>query len=213
MKMLHQPIDQSRIVEDGFDALVELDTAINEVLAHKPDLKGHKFGMHGENVIRDALQTICNMQARAYGCLFDEGSRGPTESKANKDARLERVRKVKAALGNEDLPNLRDRGIRNALAHYDEYYLNELRSKPKNFELKWLGVSSKGMFTRAEDDVKTIYVGVYFYAEDEFHLFNRMIKLIPMQTELRGVVTKAGYVIKEEATAPGDTAPPGSASS
>lgn len=186
-------LDQSGIIDAGVYALSALDYAIGNILKFQPqgDEASSRMGLVSESRIAEAIEAVCNQQARAYGCLFDNGNRN-TESNRLRNLRLERVGIVRDQCKGMSLTYLSNRGIRNALAHYDERYLKLIAVDDNWFRVEWLAFGSKAAIV-LDDGRRAIMTGVYFYEEDELHMLGEVLKLVPLRLEIEEALNALGF--------------------
>jgi hypothetical protein len=180
-------IDQTLIIETGLSALaniVESVEAIDQLLPDDCRSSGPPFSIISNGEIPTRIEDICSFQALAFGCLFDKGHRH-TESAAFKNHRLKRVAEVQQRCGANEIPELRNRGVRNALAHFDERMLKALAASPNCGLVQDLAVSHREAIAF---EPTTILVRFYCYDIDTLFLFNETLHLQPLKGEAQKVL-------------------------
>lgn len=187
-------IDQTQIVLAGVNALAAVDYHINVVMRHRPgpEITGPPYTIINQPEIAEALQRICVSQAVAYACLLDDGRRASEAPRLSK-LRLERVAQVRERCKGVDVAEMRRRGVRNALAHFDERYLKAIVEH--GHEGGWLqdiALSHRAAFdmgTNAEQRM----IRVYVYDEDVLYLFGETLRLLRLREEVDAVLACLGY--------------------
>ncbi|MFC6792697.1 hypothetical protein ACFQE0_25955 [Methylobacterium komagatae] len=189
------------IIDAGIDALSDIVNDIQAIwkIGHKTQATVEKFEdrqygyVLSEDGISDALLRIAFNQALAYGCLFNDADKSPSESKSAAELRLDRVREFGRKLSGVTATQLRKRGVRNALAHYDERFSKavvEANGQPISI-MKGLGISHlNAVVSEAKHFLR---LNVYSFYEDTFYLFNETLKLEPLHTEIVTIVKTLNY--------------------
>jgi hypothetical protein len=193
METEQSPLDQSRIIEAGLKACARMHFCIAQILKYSPppDPAGRPFALVNHWEVAEAIEALCHAQATAFGCLFDDGRRPAWEKPAKRDYRLQRVAMVREKCGDLDIPNLRNKGIRNALAHFDERLLDLLIDSPDAQTVEHLSWSH-----RAAVPEQFVLIGVYFYDIDELYMFDEVLRLRGLQQELEQVFGAFGYQVR-----------------
>jgi len=190
------PPDQTAIIQAGINALAEVDFNINVVMRHRPsaEITGPPYLVISQPEIAEALQNICSSQAVAYACLFDDGRRA-SEAPRFTNLRLERVGQVRDHCKGIALTEMRSRGVRNALAHFDERYLKAIVDHgEKGGWLQDIALSHKAAINLGADAEQRM-IRVYIYDEDILYVFGEMLRLKRLREEIDAVVTRLGYEI------------------
>lgn len=180
-------IDQTLIIETGLSALaniVESVEAIDRLLPEDSRMPGPPFAIISNGEIPSQIEDICSYQALAFGCLFDRGNRH-TESATLKNHRLRRVDEVHQRCGPIEIPQLRNRGVRNALAHFDERMLKALAASPNCALIQDIAVSHRDAILF---EPTTILIRFYCYDIDTLFLFNETLRLHPIKKEAQQVL-------------------------
>jgi hypothetical protein len=189
-------VDQTAIIQAGIAALAQVDFNINVVITHRPEanVTGPPYTIISQPEIAEALQRICSNQAVAYSCLFDD-SRRPSEAPRLANLRLERVGEIRNRCKGIDVTEMRSRGVRNALAHFDERYLKAIVDHgDKGGWLQDLALSHKAAFNLGADGEQRM-IRVYVYDEDALYLFGEVLRLRRLRAEIDEVVARLGYAI------------------
>ena len=189
-------IDQAAIVQAGINALAEVDFNLNAVMRHRPgaDVTGPPYAIISQPEIAEALQRICASQAVAYACLFDDGRRA-SEAPRFTNLRLERVGQIRDRCKGIDLTEMRSRGVRNALAHFDERYLKAIVDHGgKGGWLQDLALSHKAAFDLGPDAEQRM-IRVYIYDEDVLYLLGETLRLQRLREEIDAALARLGYAI------------------
>ncbi len=195
------------IIEIGIKALSFIIGDINSVwkLGHKSQNEVEKFGdsqygyLISDVIISDSLSRIASNQALAFGCLFNAGKRSPSETAQEADLRLARINYVKKYLNGLPITQLRNRGVRNALAHYDERFLRaiiEANGRPIS-RLERLGISHLNVVQFAGNAYQ-IRSNVYSYYDDTFYLLSEKLQLEPLQREILAIAKVLGLKLDGE---------------
>lgn len=187
-------IDQTTIIQAGIKALAEVDFGLNVIMKHKPgdEITGPPYTIISQPEISESLQRICSSQAVAYSCLFDDGRRH-SESPRLANLRLERVRQVRDLCKGIDLTEMRSRGVRNALAHFDERYLKAIvEHGTKGGWLQDLALSHKAAVDLGPDAEQRM-IRVYIYDEDILYAFGETLRLKRLRQEIDAVIARLGY--------------------
>ncbi|MCZ8087630.1 MAG: hypothetical protein O9257_09910 [Brevundimonas sp.] len=191
-------VDQTPITQAGINALAVVDFNLNLVMSHRPgaEITGPPYAIVSQREIAEALQRICSSQAVAYACLFDDGHRA-SEAPRLRNLRLERVRQIRDRCKGVDLTEMRRRGVRNALAHFDERYLKALVDHGgKGGWLQDLALSHKAAIDIGPDAEQRM-IRVYVYNEDVLYLFGETLRLKRLRGEIDAILARLGYEIDQ----------------
>jgi hypothetical protein len=191
-------LDQSLIIEEGRIALQTIYRDVRQLreVCDPAALPPGQGVMVSDGVIPALLERICHMQALAYGCLFDNGKRS-SEAPQMRLLRLERVAWVKEKYGDVQLPELRNRDARNAIAHFDEYCLAMLDRFPDFGYLKDFAYSHRELINYEDGrDIREHCIRVYFIDIDEMYIFGKTIKPAALAREARMVLQAIGANIE-----------------
>jgi hypothetical protein len=170
-------VDQRPIIESGIAALAAVRDNIDQVFARRPEPRPPGQGSLISNAeMIQSLEQICISQAHAFACLFDDGRRA-TEAPRLEKMRRERVSQVRAHCEGIDITELRNRGVRNALAHFDERYLKAIVDHgDKGGWIQDLALSHMKMFNLGEDGTQRM-IRVYIFENDTLYLFGEELHL------------------------------------
>lgn len=182
-------VDQSPIIRSGLDALQEIASRVYEVHSLDPKV-AEGLAIISNPEIPTHVKAICHLQAHAYACLFDNGHR-KTESPRTTTLRIERVDAVLKTCDGIDIPELRNRGMRNAMAHFDERYLREAIAKPKAAVVQDLAFSHVDAISFQGEGM---LIRVYYYDIDTVFLFNEKLRLGALKLEAERVLARFGVV-------------------
>lgn len=194
MNDFERELRHGQLIEIGMKSLAEVDHAIGTILKFKKDFPKGTLYIANNYQIAEAIERLCSSQARAFGCLFDDGKRHG-EPELLKKLRLERVKRVKDRCKEIPVTNLANKGVRNALAHFDERFLKSVSLTPKASTISWLAASNRGVFTPDEVDGVIVYLGIYFFDSDELCLFDEVLHLEGLRREIEQIVSAFNYKI------------------
>lgn len=140
-----------------------------------------------------AHENIAQDQSLAYGCLFNQGPKTSSETIREAKLCIERVQSFRARCKGVPIVQLRNRGIRNALAHFEERYLKAIiESHGKQISgLENLAISHESSFVFRPDN-HVIKIKVYIYETDTFYLFNEKLELSPLRKGIEEIVAALG---------------------
>lgn len=179
---------QGQIIKAGLDQLQLMVSAIDAILSLRPaeaDTEGPPYVIVNNAQIHQALINLCTAQATAYACLFDDGTR-KTESPRHNKMRLARVSEIKNICSAVSVDQLRRRGVRNALAHFDERLLKQLDRKTNAPWFQDLGLSHKDIFSPIDEGKM---IRVYLFREDKLIMLGEELSLIPLREEALGIIS------------------------
>ena len=182
---------QAPIIRAGVDALSNVIACIDAVWAHRPAKgPGPPYYIVSEAAVAIALQRLCVDQAQAYACLFDRGTRS-SESRRMADARMARVQMVRQRCEGIDLSELANRGVRNALSHFDERYLKALMEYRDGPWLQDIALSHWATISLSEAD-RARLIRVYVFEDDSLHLFGERLNLGPLRRTCEAAIERLG---------------------
>jgi len=88
---------------------------------------------------------------------------------------------------------MRSRGVRNALAHFDERYLKAISEHgAKGGWLQDLALSHKAAFDMGADGEQRM-IRVYIYDEDVLYLFGETLRLKKLRAEIDEIAVRLGF--------------------
>lgn len=199
-------VDQSAIIRAGIRAIQSMDFLIGQILSFRPDISdqpGPPFCMVSDPIIPESIEALCHAQALAYSCLFDDGNRS-SESSHFRKLRMARVEEFRKLLAGVNISNLRNRGFRNAVAHFDERFLKLLDKYPKPNILQDMGLSHKAAFNIGENPEEKM-IRVVCFDENKIYLFGECIHIGDLRREGEEIIGALGFTF-DRANASGSKA-------
>ena len=100
---------------------------------------------------------------------------------------MERVAYVANRCQNISIPNLKNRKVRNALAHLDEYLVEELAASQTGWFID-IAVRSRAEF-KAPNNLQINYCRSYIISEDRLLHFGHEVRLEDLKTEAKNVLS------------------------
>ncbi|NIJ06545.1 hypothetical protein FHS31_000127 [Sphingomonas vulcanisoli] len=188
-------VDQRQIIDAGVTALITLRNdvqALRQIRPIEADTEGPPYLLISNPIIPACVERICSSQAQAFNCLFDLGRQRASESSRMHALRLERVNAVRRHCSDIDITNLTQRGVRNALAHFDERLLKALLNPDnKGGWMQDLAASHRAAFDLGPDAEQRM-VRAYFYHEDVVYVLGETLRPFAMDTEAALVLARFG---------------------
>lgn len=199
--MARAPLDQRHIVQFGIqaaaDCLAEIRTVWQLTRRHDPDRQ--RGWMMPDPEIKRTIAAVCATQSTAYSCLFDNGRRS-TENERYRQMRLARVEGIRQLCRGLDLSEISKRGIRNALAHFDERFLKAIVEHPNGGWVSGLAMGYRDQFRNGPEGDQRL-INVYVIETDDAHLFGETLNLGRLDAQIRAVLKRLGvdYELPTEA--------------
>lgn len=135
--------------------------------------------------IPSVLSDLCYQAGIASTILFNDAKRGRKESALAYELRQKRLKYINYWCNTQNLktPTLRDRSVRNALTHMDEYLADALT---KENSVGWfidIAIESRGQFAAPQGIKKVGFCRSYVRAEDKILHLDREISLSALEEE------------------------------
>ncbi|MES3092734.1 hypothetical protein QTN93_03165 [Sphingomonas aerolata] len=182
-------VDQTQIVELGLQALVEIVGLVDKLKRFRPEAAnsaGPPYAILTGGHVTDIIKEVCVAQGVAFNILFDRGRRSG-ESPTEKEWRLKRIDDVGTKTAGLILPELANKGPRNALAHIDERYLKALLHNPDAPKVQDIAVSHWQAFSF---EVKPILIRYYCFHSDTVAIFDERLHPTKLQIEADAVLER-----------------------
>ncbi|WP_156410519.1 hypothetical protein [Bosea sp. Root381] len=188
-------VDQTAIIEVGIKAIQAMDYLIGKILDLRPpisDQVGPPYLLISNPTLPEAVEALCHYQALAYSCLFDDGARPASEGTHFKKLRLARVAEFRRRCPQVEINHLRNRGFRNAIAHFDERYLKLLEQQPNDPRFQDLALSHRSAINIGPGSESRL-IRVICYDENRVYLFGESINIVELRAEGEAIIRALGY--------------------
>lgn len=186
-------VDQTEIIEEGLSNIGEIIYLVDKLRGMIPEVPEGKRATISNPELPRTIYDICDRQAMAYSCLFDDAKTRMKEPPPQRRLRHDRVRLVKDTCGNAEFPNLANKGVRNALVHWDDFMLDAIMRGVARPSLTDLAFSHRDGF--GFDASRLLLIRVYFAETDVIHLFDHELHVGALKAEAQLVLDRFGYEV------------------